>query len=341
MSIQKLLELLNRSTPVFIQTHNFPDPDAVAAAFGLHTLLASQGVFSRIVYDGEIRRASLSRMIEALNIPIKHRTEYSFSLCQKTIIVDGCSGNSNVTPLPGEVLGVIDHHVTCQPQNISFVDIRSNFGSCATLIFQYFCELGIPVPTETATALMIGINIDTAHLTRETTIHDIQAYACLFQYADMQLVNSIIRNNTQKSDLDYYRQAFSHMTLLDRTAFCYFPDGCDQNLLGILADFFLGIDEVDVAAIAARNGSRIDISLRSEHENVFCSDILCSVIGEYGSSGGHREMAGGTFHLDRYPEVNPAAEVFLQRRLREEINGAIAAPATFESSMTQIPHLQN
>jgi hypothetical protein len=49
----KLVELL-KNHRVFIQTHNFPDPDAIASGFGLQYFLREHGVESTICYDGKI-----------------------------------------------------------------------------------------------------------------------------------------------------------------------------------------------------------------------------------------------------------------------------------------------
>ena len=37
---------------VFIQTHNFPDPDAIACAYGLSELLKAKGIDAEICYKG-------------------------------------------------------------------------------------------------------------------------------------------------------------------------------------------------------------------------------------------------------------------------------------------------
>ena len=39
---------------VFIQTHNFPDPDAIACAYGLSELLKAKGIDAEICYKGSI-----------------------------------------------------------------------------------------------------------------------------------------------------------------------------------------------------------------------------------------------------------------------------------------------
>ena len=53
LRIEKLAELCRHKT-VYIQTHNFPDPDAIASAFGLQKLLKHYGVDSTLCYAGRI-----------------------------------------------------------------------------------------------------------------------------------------------------------------------------------------------------------------------------------------------------------------------------------------------
>lgn len=48
------LAALCQGKHIYIQTHNFPDPDAIASAFGLQRLLALYDVQSTLCYDGRI-----------------------------------------------------------------------------------------------------------------------------------------------------------------------------------------------------------------------------------------------------------------------------------------------
>ena len=68
--MNKLNELvaLCRGHLVYIQTHNFPDPDAIASAFGLQRLLELYGVESVLCYDGRIDKLSASKMLDIFNI---------------------------------------------------------------------------------------------------------------------------------------------------------------------------------------------------------------------------------------------------------------------------------
>ena len=140
---------------------------------------------------------------------------------------------------------------------------------------------------------MIGINMDTALLTRQVSRHDIQAYADLYTLSDLRLENSILRNTIQTKDLAFYRQALSNVEIRDRIAFCWFPDGCNQNLLGILGDFFISLEEAEFVVLCARNANVINVSVRSEREDWNASRVVQKALDGIGFGGGHADMAGG------------------------------------------------
>ena len=67
MNPQALIELCKNST-VWIQTHNFPDPDAIASAFGLQKLLAQFGIASRLCHEGNIDKLSSLKLLSLCHI---------------------------------------------------------------------------------------------------------------------------------------------------------------------------------------------------------------------------------------------------------------------------------
>lgn len=291
--IDELITLLKEEEYVYIQTHNFPDHDAVASAFALGEFFKNFGISSRLTYEGSIQRDSLRSMIQALRIPIAHAHEYNMTESDKIVIVDGCKGNKNVTDLVGDEIAVIDHHLVNKAEDVAYHDIRSEYGACASIITYYFLEHHLIIPEDVATALLIGINMDTALLTRGVGQHDIDAYSVLYTIADVRMVNSILRNYIQQKDLSFYKEAIERVTIKKRVAFCFFPHGCNQNMLGILGDFFLALKEVDFVVLAAHNGSKINFSLRNENSEWNCSQVIQSVLSGIGFGGGHAEMAGG------------------------------------------------
>jgi nanoRNase/pAp phosphatase (c-di-AMP/oligoRNAs hydrolase) len=308
----ELLKVIGARRPVYVQTHDFPDCDAIASAFGLQMLLKNAGVPSRIVHRGDLQRDSLRRMIRDLGIDVGQASGIEIAPRDLIVIVDGCKGSKNVTELAGDEIAVIDHHDVKTPDNVPFVDIRPGFGACATLIYGYYQEPRVEIPREVATALMIGINMDTAFLTRQVSKEDIQAYADLYSRADVRLENSILRNSIQTRDLEFYRHALANVQVRDGVAFCWFPEGCNQNLLGILGDFFITLEEAEFVVLCARNDGVINVSVRSEREDWNASRVVQAALNGIGFGGGHADMAGGIIHDPRETDGPQLHERFLR-----------------------------
>ncbi len=293
MIYQLVEKLLIEKETIFIQTHNFPDPDAVASAYGLQQLLKIKGIPTHIIYDGSIQRTALKNMINDLAIEIRHSNEYKMTENDKIIIVDGCKWNKNVTDLIGLEIAVIDHHPGTRPDDVELADIRPEMGACASIITSYFKELELEIPKNTATALLTGLFRDTDCLTRNVNENDIQAYTDLFKKADNYKVNSMVLNNITLDDLQFYSDVIKNLKKAGEFAFCYFEKDCNQNLLGILGDFILSLEEIKFVALFAGNNDLINISFRNEFTCISASEVMKKVVKGIGSGGGHRHMAGG------------------------------------------------
>lgn len=296
MDMFQILDLINElrnEKRIFIQTHNFPDHDAVASAYGLSMLLLEFGIENHIIYKGEIQRDSLNKMIENLNINISKYEEFDIKAEDKIIVVDGCKGNSNVENLDGDEILVIDHHDVDEPENIKYVDIRKNYGACSTIIYTYYKGLGKNINNNVATALITGLNMDTAQLTRRVSEADLNAFYYLYKKANIPLVNSILRNYIKIKDLNSYKFMLNNIKIASSVAFCYFEEGCDQNLLGILGDFVLSLEEIDFVILCAKNNEVINFSIRNEKSELSAANIIKDALKGIGYGGGHADMAGG------------------------------------------------
>lgn len=296
-NLEKLLDTLTAEEEnIYIQTHNFPDPDAVASAFGLQQLLSLKKIKAQIIYDGVIQRTALVNMISDLQIDIRHSDEFNIQEEDKILIVDGCKRNTNVTDLPGIEIAVIDHHPVKEPDDVEFVDIRPEVGSCSSIITSYYKELNLPVPGNAATVLLTGLFRDTDSMTRGVSPVDVEAYALLFETADYGKASSLVLNNITLEDLSYYEYVIKHLKREGSLAFCAIKEGCNQNLLGILGDFLLSLEEVRFTALFAENGHVINISFRNETDNIHAAALMKKVVSGIGTGGGHREMAGGLIY---------------------------------------------
>ena len=318
--IRQLIEYLRNGPPVFIQTHNFPDHDAVGSAFGLQQLFGNFGISAQLIYDMNIQRDSLKRVIQDLEIDIHSANDCCVKPEDRIILVDGCKGNKNVTDLIGDEVGVIDHHQVKSPEEVEYVDIRVEYGACATIIASYYFELDVAMSQKVATALMIGISMDCAQLTRGVSEPDLEAYFRCYGSADVVYVNSILRNNIEIDDLSNYRYLLNHLEYQGRVGFCFFENGCSQNLLGILSDFVLALNKIDFVVLCARNQDRICFSLRSEVPEWDAAVIVRKILEGIGFGGGHADMAGGVIFDRRQFDVDRIV-AHIKRELATESSG--------------------
>ncbi len=291
--ILDLIALVEKEDYVYIQTHDYPDHDTVASAFALQKLLKSRGITGYLVYEGKIRNDSLLRMIEHLSIKIRPAKKEPLRTIDKIIIVDGCKGSKNVTDLTGDEIAVIDHHEGSSPEEILLSDIHPDYGACSSIIFSYYENLGIEPAKDVATALIIGLLSDTALMTKGVAEADMLTYNSLYNKSDHRLVNSILKTKIQKKDLSFYREAIDRVRIQDELAFCYFPEGCNENLLGVIGDFFLSLREVAFVFLCARNNGKINFALRSEEDKWNAADIIRKILDGTGYGGGHSDIAGG------------------------------------------------
>ena len=306
----QLIERLKGLPRVVIQAHDFPDHDAVASAYALAYLLNQQGIETIQVYNGVIDRVSIHRMIEILAIPIVHASEAGLRAEDILIVVDGCVGEKNVTDLTGEEVAVIDHHEVTPAAGLWYQDIRPDYGATATIMYEYYQQLGLTMPAAVATALQVGLNIDTANLTRGFCEADVEAFAFFHRIADQDLVNNICRNSLESSELPYYQHLISELRIDRGVATALMPTDCPKNLLGILGDFLIAVDSVDVSILACGRPETIQLSLRSERREVNVARLAQKVLvdTEIGFGGGHAHMAGGVVNLAKLRHTDNAAE---------------------------------
>ncbi|HVN71262.1 MAG TPA: DHH family phosphoesterase, partial [Desulfomonilia bacterium] len=181
----KILSLVKGKRKVLIVTHENPDPDGIAAAFGLKYLFKKlAGVTSVIAYDGIIGRSENRSMIKILEIdlvPLNRVSPRNFSV----IAVVDCQPNTGNLILPKGVFPsiIIDHHPLRKSSlKAEYLDIPRDVGSTSTIITQYLRILGVEPDRKVATALYYGIKSDTRDLGRQSTDADIRASIHLFPH---------------------------------------------------------------------------------------------------------------------------------------------------------------
>ena len=293
----KLDELVSVITKehVYIQTHNFPDPDAISSAFGLQTLLKTRGISSTICYKGRIDRGNCKSMLKQLHIDIENVDEIkTLTENDEVILVDAQKGNGNTYDIIGTEIASIDHHPTFENQEYRFADIRPNVGACASIIAEYFYENGVNIDKNMATSLMYGIKIDTADMTRGVSELDLEIFHRLYFLSDSSVLSYFTSNELQLKDLKAYSTAIDNVQINNHMSFAGAGSNCPDGLIATISDFIMALETVDFSVVYSFNNGGIKFSVRSsKYSGINAGQVTMQALKGMGSGGGHVTMAGG------------------------------------------------
>lgn len=217
---EELLQQINRQH-VYIQTHNFPDPDAIASAYGLKRLLATRGIEASICYKGKIDRYGTGRLCEILDIELLNVEDLTEVLTDEdeVILVDSQKGNSNI-------INITEMRSSASTIILTMISVSTGFrtsaprsGACATMIAQYFMENDIAMDKKIATALTYGIRIDTHNLSRGVSKLDIEMLYRMYDDCDYEEIHTLENSNLCFEDLVAYSKAISSIEVYDNISF--------------------------------------------------------------------------------------------------------------------------
>lgn len=306
---------------VHIQTHNFPDPDAIGSAYGLKKLLAYYGIEADICYEGMIDTLSSRKITDVLGIEMKSHKEIQEELSENDVIicVDSQKNGGNIKDFVGEEVASIDHHPTYVEVEYQYKDIRK-VGACATIITDYYEKLGVPMSKNVATALLYGIKMDTLQFSRGVTLEDIHAYEYLFTRVDNQMLARLESNTMEADDLRAYGEAIENIKIHQAVGFAALHFPCPDALIAKVSDFILSLEEVEVAVIYSYRDAGIKFSVRSEIAHTKAGEVAHNAIGDLGNGGGHDAMAGGFIPKENMDKLGAYPDDTITEMFLREIN---------------------
>ncbi len=297
-SFQELVRLL-RGRRVIIQTHDFPDPDAIASACGLKELLAFSGIPSEIAYFGRIEKINTKMILDVFELNIRNAEEFTDLTEEDYVItIDGQKDNSNFTDLTGTEVACIDHHPFVTEYEYPFLK-HCITGACATIITRWIMEEGMPVSKELATVLLYGIKMDTRNFSAGVTHEDIVAFDFLNTLADNGIIYHLENSVLELSDLRAYGAAIENIAIFEEVGFSFIPFECPDGLIASVSEFILSLSSVSVAVVYAKRNGGLKFSVRSELPHLNAGKLLNLSLKKIGNGGGHMSMAGGIVFPER------------------------------------------
>jgi nanoRNase/pAp phosphatase (c-di-AMP/oligoRNAs hydrolase) len=278
-------------------THDNPDPDSLASAFGLHTLF--QHHLARpttIGYGGIIGRAENRALVRACGIPAVPLDGLDLGRFTTLALVDSQpqTGNNSLPPEASLDL-VIDHHPLRETTaaRARWVDVRSDFGASATIVATYLLRKGVPIPPLLATAFVYAIKSETQDLGIRANEHDREIYFQLFQRLDPRLLFEITH---PKVSLEYFRilgDVTRKTMLYGNTAVTYIGNIPNPDFVAEMADMVMRLEGVEWALCMGNYAGTLILSLRTNNEGGGAGQMIQRLVLGLGQAGGHGLMAGG------------------------------------------------
>lgn len=296
------LKTLDKYNEIVIQIHDNPDADAVGSAYAIYRYFISKGKDVRIVYGGrfKISKSNMVMFIKELDIPVEY--VYELGNPELLITVDCQYGEGNVTPFAAQNVAMIDHHNTGRRSD-KMCEIRSNLVSCTAVCFDMLRSEGVKISQDVdiATALYYGLYMDSNGLSELR--HPIEMDMIEELMYNDKLVEKLINSNFSMQEMETAGMAMlrSNYDEHKRLAMVH-SKPCDPNILGVIGDFLLQVDAIDVCIVYNECPEGYKLSIRSCVREISANDLAEFLTEGIGDGGGHVTKAGGFISDKRFVE---------------------------------------
>ncbi|MGH7887020.1 MAG: DHH family phosphoesterase [Candidatus Binatia bacterium] len=299
--VERVRSLFAEGEKIHILLQHDPDPDAIGSALALRELLGRNRATTPIVTFGAVTRPENLAMINLLEIQIDRVTPGDLHKDGARLALVDVQPPYFEQPL-GRVDLVVDHHPKRSTFKARFADLRSGYGSTATIFTEYLRAAGMEPSQRLATALVYGIKTDTLFLERGNNLADLSAFSYLYPLANKAMITRIERPALPREDLEAMGRALSRLQVDSGVAVIHLGEVNREDVLPQMAEFCLQIEGVDWGVVSGVVNDRVVISVRNVGYVKSAGDIMKKLYDDIGSAGGHRAMAKAVVPLERFKE---------------------------------------
>jgi nanoRNase/pAp phosphatase (c-di-AMP/oligoRNAs hydrolase) len=293
--VQRLRAHFAPAERVLIMMQDDPDPDAIASALALKTLLGRTKPAATIATFGTITRPENRAMTRILEIDVEQVKPRAVDEYDMVAIVD--AQPAFFEEALGEVDLVIDHHPEETPVRAHLRDIRPSYGATATILIEYLRAADVKIRERLATALLYGIKADTQHLERGTIRKDMEAFAFVHAHANHNALRRIERPELPNAALDLLARGLTRRRLVAGVMFVHLGAVAYPELVAQFADFLLQVEGAEWSVVSGRVNGELHVSVRNVGYVRAAGDVVREAFGDLGGAGGHRSMAKAVVRL--------------------------------------------
>lgn len=296
-----------------------PDPDAIASALALKTLLGRARTSTPICTFGTITRPENLAMCKILEIEVEEISAQRLREFDRVAMVD--VQPSFLEERFDEVDLVIDHHPVERPVRAHIKDVRPSYGATSTILVEYLRAADVKFTQRLATALLYGIKSDTLGLERGGTKADLEAFSFLYLLANHNALRKIERPELSAAALDVLAQGLTRRRVRGGVFFSHLGTVATADLIPQFADFGLRAEGVEWSVVSGVVGDAVHVSVRNVGYVRRAGEVTRAAFGDLGSAGGHRTMAKAVLPLRTLlggdaPAAGACEERIMERFLR-------------------------
>ncbi len=302
--VVKIRALLAEREKVGILLQPDPDPDGLASAYALRSLLGRKRTTAPLISFGEVQRPENQALCDAIGIEVRVITPEELSEFDALVLVDvqpNVFGDDPPERLKQPDV-VIDHHPERTGYDTTISDIRVGYGATASILTEYLRATNTEINGKLATALLYGIKSDTQYLGRQTSDRDMLSFAYLHASHSPALLRRIERPALPLDGLKALGRALAkaevrdgiNILVLGRVREDVIPQVADMALQAEGAEWSIAVGTVD------RN---LVFSVRNVGYVRAAGEVVRAVVEGLGVGGGHRSMAKGIIPLKAFREV--------------------------------------
>ncbi|GIW45203.1 MAG: hypothetical protein KatS3mg077_2485 [Candidatus Binatia bacterium] len=287
--LEQLRKVVGEAERVALLLQDDPDPDGIASAIALRTVLGRNRATTPIFTFGQVTRAENLAMIRLLDVsvePVDTETLRGFPRVALLDVQPGYFGER----LP-HVHIVIDHHPRCGPLDAEFCDVRTNYGATATILTEYLEAAGADVSQRLATALLYGIKSDTLMLNRETGPADLRAFMALYPLTNYNVLRRIERPELPLAFAAFLSRVLPRIRKRDELLTLHVGKVEREDVIPQLADFCMQFENTEWVVVSGKTHDSIVMSVRNPGYVRSAGELVRRLFGPIGRAGGHRSMA--------------------------------------------------
>jgi nanoRNase/pAp phosphatase (c-di-AMP/oligoRNAs hydrolase) len=293
--VDRLRAHLAGAERVLVLMQDDPDPDAIASALALRTLLGRNKTAAPIATFGAITRPENRAMTRILEIEVEQIKSRALDEFDAVAIVD--AQPSFFEERLRDVDLVIDHHPEETPVRAAIKDIRPAYGATSTILTEYLRAAEVKFHQRLATALLYGIKADTLHLERGAVKADMEAFAFLHPQANHSALRRIERPQLPPEALDILALGIARRQMVNGVVFVHVGAVAYPELVPQFADLFLQTEGAEWSVVSGTVNGELHISVRNVGYVRAAGDVVRQAFGDLGSAGGHRSMAKAVIRL--------------------------------------------